>query len=40
MTALRTLLKPYPPGAMRVYPVRTVVNSPRSDTSECIEPAA
>ena len=37
---LLALLKPYAADAMRTYPVRTVVNSPRNDTPECIEPAA
>jgi putative SOS response-associated peptidase YedK len=36
---LLALLKPYPPDAMRAYPVSTVVNSARNDTPECIEPA-
>ena len=34
------LLKPYAADAMRAYPVCTVVNSPKNDTPECIEPAA
>jgi putative SOS response-associated peptidase YedK len=37
---LLALLKPYPPDAMRVYPVRTLVNSPKNDVPECIGPAA
>ena len=37
---LLALLKPHPPAAMRAYPVRPVVNSPKNDTPECIEPAA
>ena len=37
---LLALLKPYPPDAMRAYPVSTVVNSPKNDRPECIEPAA
>ena len=35
---LLALLKPHPPDAMRAYPVSTVVNSPKNDTPECIEP--
>ena len=34
------LLRPYPSEAIRAYPVRTVVNSPKNDGPECIEPAA
>ena len=37
---LLALLKPYRPDAMRAYPVRTVVNSPKNDTPECVEVAA
>ncbi len=35
---LLALLKPYRPDAMRAYPVSTVVNSPKNDGPECIEP--
>ena len=35
---LLALLKAYPPDAMRAYPVGTVVNSPKNDKPECIEP--
>jgi putative SOS response-associated peptidase YedK len=35
---LLALLKSCPLDAMRAYPVRTVVNSPKNDTPECIEP--
>ena len=34
---LLALLRAYPPDGMRAYPVRTVVNSPKNDTPECIE---
>ena len=34
---LHALLKPFPPDAMRAYPVSTVVNSPKNDTPECVE---
>ncbi len=34
------LLRPYPSEAMRAYPVSTVVNSPKNDGPECVEPAA
>ena len=37
---LLALLRPYPPDAMRAYPVSTVVNSPKNDKPECIEPVA
>jgi putative SOS response-associated peptidase YedK len=30
------LLRPYPPAEMSVYPVSTLVNSPRNDSPECI----
>ena len=33
------LLQPYPSDAMRAYPMSTVVNSPKNDTPECVEPA-
>ena len=36
---LLALLMPYPPDAMRAYPVSTVVNSPKNDGPECVEPA-
>ena len=32
------LLRPYPSEGMGAYPVSTVVNSPKNDTPECIEP--
>jgi len=38
--ALRALLGPYPGDNLRVHPVSTLVNSPRNDSPECIEPAA
>lgn len=32
------LLRPYPAEKMTAYPVSTLVNNPRNDTAECIEP--
>lgn len=32
------LLAPYEPEAMQRYPISTVVNSPRNETPECLEP--
>ncbi|MDH3446218.1 MAG: hypothetical protein OEN50_20025 [Deltaproteobacteria bacterium] len=32
------LLKPYPPDKMEGYDVSTIVNNPRNDSPECIEP--
>jgi putative SOS response-associated peptidase YedK len=37
--ALQSLLRPFPAELMVAYPVSTVVNSPRYDGPECIEPA-
>lgn len=34
------LLRPYPAAKMTAYPVSTVVNNPRNDTPECIQPIA
>jgi len=36
---LLPLLRPYPPQAMKAYPVSALVNSPRYDSPACIEPA-
>jgi integrase len=33
------LLKPCPPEQLRAYPVSRLVNSPKNDVPECIEPA-
>jgi putative SOS response-associated peptidase YedK len=38
--ALQTLLDPYPSAAMKAYPVSSLVNSPKNDTPECIQPLA
>ena len=38
--ALQALLQPFPAEYMTAYPVGTVVNSPRHDVPQCIEPAA
>ncbi len=35
--ALQSLLKPYPPEAMTVWPVSTKVNNPRYDAPDCLE---
>ena len=35
---LSTLLKPYPSNEMEAYKVSTIVNSPKNDTPQCIEP--
>jgi putative SOS response-associated peptidase YedK len=37
---LQSLLRPYPPERMEAYPVGFQVNSPNSDTAECILPLA
>ncbi|MBK8900866.1 MAG: SOS response-associated peptidase [Anaerolineaceae bacterium] len=34
------LLRPYPAEKMVAYPVSTLVNNPRNDTAQCIQPAA
>ncbi len=38
--SLSALLKPYPAGEMKAYPVSTRVNNPKLDDPECIEPMA
>ena len=35
---LSKLLKPYPSDHMQAYKVSTLVNSPKNDKPECIEP--
>lgn len=37
--ALRSLLKPFPPGAMAAWTVSAAVNSPKCDEPVCLEPA-
>ena len=37
---LLSVLKPYPDSEMEAYPVSRKVNSPATDTAECIEPTA
>ena len=37
---LEALLRPFDASAMRRYPVSTVVNNPRHDGPECVEPTA
>ncbi len=38
--ALTWMLRPYRADAMRAYPVSALVNSPRNDDVQCLEPAA
>lgn len=38
--ALQELLTPYPPDELQMTPVSTVVNNPRNDVPECVEPVA
>ncbi|MED4284779.1 SOS response-associated peptidase [Priestia megaterium] len=35
---LKSLLVPYPADGMKMYPVSTVVNSPKNDLEECLAP--
>jgi putative SOS response-associated peptidase YedK len=35
---LERLLRPYPTDEMTAYPISTLVNSPRNESAECIEP--
>lgn len=35
---LKPLFKPYPSGQMEMYPVSDLVNSPKNDNPECIQP--
>jgi putative SOS response-associated peptidase YedK len=37
---LKAMLKPYDPALMEAYAVNRAVNSVKTDTEECIEPAA
>jgi putative SOS response-associated peptidase YedK len=39
-TSLQALLKPYDSDQMRAYPVSTLVNNPRHDDPQVIEPAS
>ncbi len=36
--SLQTLLKPYPAVEMKIYPVSSLVNSPKNDSAECRQP--
>lgn len=36
--ALQDLLVPAPPGELSYYPIGTIVNNPRNDSPQCIEP--
>ncbi|MCA9462652.1 MAG: hypothetical protein KC590_11045 [Nitrospira sp.] len=35
---LHSLLEPYPANAMESFPVSSLVNNPRNDSSRCLEP--
>jgi putative SOS response-associated peptidase YedK len=35
---LQPLLRPFSPGAMTAYPVSTVVNNPKNEVAQCVEP--
>ncbi len=37
---LQPMLDPYPSEEMEAYPVSTLVNSPKNESSECVEPIA
>lgn len=36
--SLQKMLRPYPVGEMEAYPVNTIVNTPKNDVEECIQP--
>ena len=38
VTQLERLLQPFPSDEMTAYPVSTLVNSPKNDLAECVEP--
>lgn len=38
--SLKALLRPYPSDALRAYPVSTLVNNPRHDVPQCLEPVS
>jgi putative SOS response-associated peptidase YedK len=35
---LKLIYQPYPPDLMERFPVLTLANSPRNDSTECIKP--
>jgi putative SOS response-associated peptidase YedK len=35
---LQSLLQPYPPDEVTAYPVSAMVNNPRNDAPNCIQP--
>ena len=37
---LRDLLRPFPSRSLHAHPVSSIVNSPRNDLPECVEPAS
>jgi len=37
---LNRLLRPYPSEELTAYPVRPLVNNPRHDAPQCLEPVA
>ena len=40
VASLNALLRPYPSTALTAYPVSTLVNNPRHDTPQCLEPVS
>lgn len=40
VTVLNSFLRPYPSEDLTAYPVSTLVNSPRNDVRQCLEPLA
>ena len=36
--SLQALLRPYPSEELQAYPVSTLVNNPRHDGADCLEP--
>jgi len=40
ITPLNALLRPYPSKELTAYPVSTLVNNPRHDAPQCLEPVS
>ena len=38
--AIQSLLQPYPAEEMTAFPVSTIVNNPRNESPQCVEPVA
>lgn len=38
--SLKDLLRPYPSDELQAYPVSTLVNNPRHDAPDCLEPVS